>query len=382
MGRLAQIEKRLKEIYEELKKPKLKMEDLDLIEKEIDSLKEERENIKNNVENRTDLMKDIAEGNKGTIIKRFGGNNMPDKLKDNIENEDIEVRAMQQYLINGTRNMTETEERALTLSGSSAVVPTNIYNKLITDSKYSDLLSKATVIKDIGPGKINIPIASNVNAEWKTENEDVTHNPNTTLDKLELSGHELMRLIQLSGASASMSAGNFGDLMLDLLSSEVIETLEKSFISGSGTGQPKGLDNLTYIANTNLIEATTTIKADDLAKAVSLLPQKYSRNAVILVNSDMFYQISQFKGTSEYAYNMETGATKFLGKEIIVSEHLENDTIYIVDPKELYVRFSMPLQIEADRSVGFKSGSIFLRALTVVDAAWNSKAVIKVGLSA
>ena len=67
-----------------------------------------------------------------------------------------------------------------------------------------------------------------------------------------------------------------------------------------------------------------------------------------------------------------------LGREVVISEHMPANTIYIVDPRELYVRFAMPIQIEADRSSGFTSASINLRALCVVDAAWNAAAAVKI----
>lgn len=380
--RLEQIETRLLEINKELDNPNSNIEKL---ETEINNLVEEKKGILDNAQERKKIANDIANGSVETqIIKRFGDNEM-EYNKPIVQDENVEVRALQKYLINGTRDLTDQEQRSLNLSGSAAVVPTNIYNKLITDTKISDLLSRATVINDVGPGKVYIPIASNVAAEWKTENADLITETNTALTKLELGGFELMRVLQLSGAAASMSTGNFEGLMMELLGSEVIETLEKAFISGTGTGQPKGLDKLTWTANTNYIKtsgAAVKITAKDIAEAISLLPQKYARNAVILVNSDMLFQISQFKGTSEYAYNMADGATTFLGKQIIVSEHMADDTVYIVDAKELYVRFSMPLQIEADRSIGFRSASIYLRALCVVDAVFNPAAAVKVGLGA
>jgi len=189
--------------------------------------------------------------------------------------------------------------------------------------------------------------------------------------------------MQMSSAAATMSTGDFQNLMLKLLGDEVVETLEKSFIDGSGSGQPKGLDNLTWTPDTNQIlttDDTTPITAADIAEALSLLPQKYARNAVILCNSDMLFKIQSFKGTNEYAYDLAMPANKFLNKDIIVSEHMADDTIYIVDPSQLYVRFSLPIQVEADRSAGFTSASIYLRALTVVDAVWNPAACVAVGL--
>ena len=323
----------------------------------------------------------ITKGTAEYKILETRGMNMDIKQENNI---DLEVRALQKYLTSGTRNLSEVEERALNLAGSAAVLPTDIYNKLITSTKYSDLLNKATIIDQGGAGKIYIPIASNNAATWKTELAE-GNEASATLTKLELGGFELMRLLNLSGATSAMTVGNFENVMLELLASEVIETLEKSFISGVGTTQPLGLSQLSWTTDTNEIltaSAATPIAAADIAEGLSLLPQKYARNAVVIVNSDMLYNIQMVKGTNEYAFNLAEGATKFLGKSIIVSEHVSDNEVYIVDPKELYVRFAAPLAIEADRSAGFTSASIYLRSLTVVDAVWNPAAAVRIGLGA
>lgn len=326
----------------------------------------------------------------GVVISGAISQSRSNKEVKSMHNENtlVEIRGLQKFLTTGANTLTDQEQRALNVSGSAAVLPVEVQNQLITNSKYSDLMFRATVFNQGGAGKVNIPIASNTAASWKVENTDKIEGNSIeaapTLTKLELGGYELMRLMQMSAAASSMTVGGFESLMLELLGAEVIETLEKSFISGNGSGQPKGLDNLTWTAANKVTTATaaTEIKAADVAEALSLLPQKYARNAIILMNSDMLYKVSQFKGTTEYAYNMADGATKFLGKEIVVSEHMADDTVYIVDPKELYVRFAQPLMIEADRSAGFTSASIYLRALAVVDAAWNPAACVSVGLGA
>ena len=303
-------------------------------------------------------------------------------------NTELEIRALQKYL---TRQiMDEPEKRALTTTGAAVVIPSSVSNKLITSEKYSDLLYRATVINDGKPGKISIPIASNTAASWKLENYftttttgSTTYEAAPTMTNLELSGYELYRWMRMSAASYSLASDDFQSMMLNLLSSEVIETLEKGFIDGTGTDQPKGLDNLTWTTGTNEIltaSAATPIAAAHLAEALSLLPQKYARGAILLVNSDMAYNLSQFKGTTEYAYNMADGATKFLGHEIVVSEHMADDTAYWVDPKQLYVRFAMPIAIEANSSSGFTAAAIDMRALTVVDSAWSPSACVRVGL--
>lgn len=326
----------------------------------------------------------VKDGEYKTIDKFDGGKNM-ERL-----NNGLELKAFQKYLTSGVKTMTDTELSALSLSGSAAVIPTTIMKTLISDEKWSDLLHRATVMIEEHAGKIKIPIASNTAASWKIENSDVDAESNSyeaspILTNLELGGYELYRWSRISSASYSMATVEFQEMILELLSAEVVETLEKSFISGTGSGQPKGLDNLTWTPGTNqklTASEETPIGPADIATALSYLPQRYARNAIILMNADMLYKVSQFKGTQEYAFSLSDGATRFLGKEIVLSEHMADDTIYIIDPKQLYVRFAMPIQVEADRSSGFTAASIDLRALAVVDAAFNPSACVAVGLGA
>jgi HK97 family phage major capsid protein len=316
-----------------------------------------------------------------------GGNNT---MIEQQNNQELELRAFQKFVMSGGKqnSLTDIEQRALAIAGSGAVLPQEIMNKLITSGNYSDLLSRATVLNEPNSGKLYIPIASSTAASWKTENANSdggTYEATPTLTQLELGGFELYRWSRVSAASMSRSTAEFTTMMLNLLGSEVIEAIEKSFFSGGGTTEPTGLDELSWTPDTNQIltaSNVTPIAAADVAEALSLLPQKYARNAICLVNSDMAYQMSQFLGTAEYAYNMADGATRFLGKPVVVSEHMADDTVYFVDPRELYVRFSMPLTIEVDKSSGFTSASYDLRALTVVDAVWNPAACVAVGLGA
>lgn len=317
-------------------------------------------------------------------------NNMiSERNNKNMDNENIEIRSFQKYITGGMKTMTDVEQRALAVSGSAAVMPVLIAKELITGSKYSDLLHRATVFEESGASTLKVPIASATAASWKIENSSVdgeaaSYEAAPTLTSLDLKGYELYRWMRISAAASSLSTGNFQEMMLELLASEVIEALEKSFIDGTGTGQPKGLESLTWNAGNKVTttNSSTPIAASHIAEALSFLPQRHARNAIILVNADTLYNISMFKGTSEYAFDLSTGATKFMGHDIIVNEHVADDTVYIVNPKGLYVRFAAPIQVEANNSSGFTSAAIDLRALCVADAQWDPSACVSVGLGA
>lgn len=391
--RYNEIETRLSEISD-LLETNITDGELAELEQEVKDLKEEKRQLKQAAETRKNNAAAVANG-AGTKANWFNPPEERSKEKMNnenvkIEEQELEIRSLQKYVTGQFKSMTEVEQRALATSGAAAVMPVSVMNTLISNEKYSDLLHRATIINEGGAASVYVPIASNTAASWKVENSDVDGSSNSyeaspTLTKLELKGYELYRWMRLSAATHSMSTGNFTDHMLNLLSGEVIETLEKSFIDGSGTGQPKGLDNLTWGATNSVTttNASTPIAAADIAEGLSLLPQKYARGAVIMCNADTLYNtISLLKGTSEYAFSMSDGAQRFLSKEIIVNEHIADDVIYIVDPKELYVRFAAPIAVEANTSSGFTAAAIDLRALTVVDAAWNPTACIKVTVGA
>jgi HK97 family phage major capsid protein len=314
--------------------------------------------------------------------------NHNDFVKENQRmNNSDEIKAFQQYVSLGgdMRAMSDRMRNALTTGASGAFLPVDIFERMITDEKYSDLLRRATVINAAGAGTIKIPIADAHEASWKEEGDGVSPT-NPTLSSIDLGGMELMRAIQYSAAVDAMSIENFSEIMAGLVSSELVETLEKAFISGSiSAGQPhNGLEYLDWTLGVNLVEAgSSNITPEDVAKGLSLLPQKYNRNAVLLMNANTAYNtVDLFKGTSEYAYNLADGVSRFMGREIVISEHCSSDSIFIVDPVQLYVRFAMRPSVSVNRSVGFLSATTSMRCLAVVDYAWNSTACVKVAKKA
>jgi HK97 family phage major capsid protein len=292
--------------------------------------------------------------------------------------ENINLRSFQKYLTTGMKTLTDEEQRSLNLSGAAVVVPQSIYASLITDEKYSDLLYRATSFNDPRPGKIQVPIASNNNGVFHTELAPIGE-ASPTLTSLELGGYEIARLMQISAAAASMSAPEFESMMLNLLASEVVNGIEESVIKGTGIGEPKGLDNITWVLGTNDVAAALTVKVADIASGLSLLPSKYSKGSIILLNSKTLYALAQSESTGgSYAFNLADASEKFMGKELVVNENIADNTVYIVAPAQLYVRWSLPLQMELDKSAGFTSFSQYIRAAAVMDAKWNEKACVRV----
>lgn len=394
----AELDERMDKLPREKDLHKYSESALNGFKKEAEAIENRRAEIKKNIEKRQLLIDKVVNAKPGdgsgarylsSISKGKNGESIhatQEELRmmntgqlnnDLTKNEsgDLEVRSLQKFLTGVER--TPEERSALTTTGASAVIPKTVVDTLITDDKYSNLLSRATVLHEANRGETAIPISGKTSASWKVEGAEQTPE-NAKLTSINLLGYELMRLMSLSSAADSMATPQFRMLMLKLISEEVIETLEESFISGTGVDQAQGLDALDLTDTT--VTATDSIKAEDIADAISMLPQKYARNAIIMGSTKTLFRLSLL--ISKNDNTMATGSNGFLTKEIVPNEHMKDNEIYVVDPEQLYVKFAQQLQVESDRFSGFTSATINLRALAVVDARWNKKACAKVVVGA
>lgn len=368
-----QIETRLSQMPKPNEMTNLTDEVLNKHLHELQEIEARKLEIKNNVEARKKLEQRVIDFGKVIPKKGAKGEEMRDSNEEEIQKKEIEVRALQNYI---HHNALSVEERSsLTTTSSGAFIPTHVQDTLLTSEKYSDLLRHATHIKNENAnGETKIPLMSAfTSAVWKTEGATV---PSAigAITELVLKGYELMRLITISAAADSMSSDQFEQLLLNLLSEETIETLEESFIKGTGVNQPTGLDSMDLSLKT--VTAVETITVKDVAKAISKLPNKYARNAIIMGNSATLFELSLLVSQNDAV--LATGVDSFLKKEIVPNEHVKDNEIYIVDRSQLYVKFAKQIQIASDVSRGFREAEIDIRALAVVDAKWNPYAVAKV----
>lgn len=338
----------------------------------LQRLQDLKAEMKQRAEDRKTILKEIA-GGAGYVVRRGEDREKENKNRKENHMENIEIRAFQRYVSDGSaKNLTTEERAALTLDGSGAVVPTEIFNKLLHDRKYSDLLNRATVLNISTPGNVKIPVGSGITAAFKSEGDAVT--PSGTLSSLEIGGRELMGAVQYSAAVGAMATGEFTNFMADQLSKAITEALENDFVNN----ETKGLAVLEGVTEV----PATAINATSLADALAKLPQQYARNAIVMASAGTVYKsIGTVNAGGAYAFNLETGAQGFMGKEIVVNENVPDTHLFILDPKEIYVRFSMQPAVEVDKATGFLSAMNTMRALTVVDFAINPDAVVRVKIS-
>lgn len=293
--------------------------------------------------------------------------------------ENIEIRALQSYLCKGISNMDEDERRALTTTGSgAAVIPTEIADRIIMNAGHSILTDRANRFADGRRGKLVIPMAmpTGGGVGWHTELEPI-EGYDQTLGSVSLEGMELVKIVSASAAMNVMAVEQFSEYIQDLLAGELLDTLEKSYITGKkGTNGPAdGLDNLTLTGR--VITATDAITIENIADAVSKLPAKVQHGAIVMGNATTLAALLTTKGT--YAFDMRT-TLKDMGIELVQNPYVSSGKVYVVGQpsQSLFLNFWQPISVAASQDALFMNAGIAIRALAVVGFAWVPEYISKV----
>jgi len=236
MSRLQDIESRLSTIKELLNQDG---SDVDALTEETDRLIAERSAIIAKNENRFGLLKKIAD------------NTVPSSVVDSIpqtrstEENPLSPPAYRSAWLKKVRGieLNEAEKRAYSnASGYGAeAIPTQVSSEIISKvTEKAPLLGKIKLLHV--KGNVRFTVESNSdNAAVHTENQSASSAADTTTSVL-LSGYEILKIVEISGALHTMSMESFESWIIDALSDKIATKIEREIISGTGSGEPKGVE--------------------------------------------------------------------------------------------------------------------------------------------
>jgi HK97 family phage major capsid protein/HK97 family phage prohead protease len=213
----------------------------------------------------------------------------------------IERKAFTGFLRKGVERMQPDEVKALTVATDATagyLAPEQFASEIIKLLvQYSPIRTYARVVT-IGASEIKLPRrTSGTTGYWTGETDDRTGSQ-PAYEQLTLTPHELATFTDVSNA---LLEDNFYNLEGEL-ASEFAESFGKAegtaFVTGNGTGKPKGL-----LAATGIAEITTGVAADFPAlnpadKIIDLfhaLPQPHAQNAVWLMNRNTLATVRKWK---------------------------------------------------------------------------------------
>lgn len=337
--------------------------DLKALDAELDQLKLEEKELRSKIE--------LAEKMKNdTIIleERKVDTNMEERVYT-VESAEYRAGFLKDLM---GQKLSEVEERALTSAANSAggAIPTQTMNSIIDKLAQTSVLFNRVSVSYIA-GNVSFVVADAKNdAAFKAEGVDGTP-ADDTVTTVTLAGYELIKLVEMSAAVKAMSIDAFESYIVAEIGRKMAIAIENAIINGSGTGQPTGLLKAGEITNTGTFTKAAMTYAD-VVGLLAKLPTTYHQNACLVMNRELFFkEVAGLVDSSKKPIVVQDvqAPLKFnvLGYPVIIDDYMAADTIVFGDLSYYKLNFSMPPQIESDKSAGFKSGKTIYRGLAVVD---------------
>ncbi|ADL52150.1 phage major capsid protein [Clostridium cellulovorans] len=289
MKTLQQIIARKAELRTMLEEPKA---DLNAIEIELRELNEEQGQL----EKRERLIKEAGEinkGNTGEVRENFIIGN-----KENLEERDdkyssLEYRkAFMNYARTGVISNELRADATTMTTDLGAVIPTTVMNEIIQKLKsYGQIYSR--IRKTAFKGGVKIPTASvKPVATWKAEGTLSDKQKKTVKTFIEFSYYKLQCRIATSLEADTVALPVFEATIAADMAEAIVVAIEQSVISGSGTGEPKGI-----IKHTTEIpkDQQITIAAADISdwskwkkNVFAKIPLAYEGNGIWIMTKATF----------------------------------------------------------------------------------------------
>lgn len=169
-----------------------------------------------------------------------------------------------------------------------ATVPTTLAAAILEKKlKINILASRAFSFTLAGPYALPVqgdaPIGYWVDELDDGDDEDLVTESSATTDKKELGDNFLAARVTFSWKLLKTSAFNIEQFVANLAGRKLASTEETAFVSGTGTGQPKGLRTESGIPTIHQIGAG--LAYDDVVALYHKLPAQYRQNAVWLASN-------------------------------------------------------------------------------------------------
>ena len=336
--RLKEIEKRLAAIRTEVSSPDITEERLAELETEVTSLQEERAQLLENVERRNRLLASLANGEP---VPDPEGNPTPARVIRSFQNGDGAAeqvdkyatmeyrRAFMEYVTRGTAIPEEYRTHQTTKTTDvGAVIPSNVLNQIVEKMESTGMILPL-VTRTAYKGGVGIP-KSTVKpvATWVNEGAGSDKQKKNAQKEgmITFAYHKLRCAVAVSLETDTMAIPAFEALIINNIVEAMTKALEQAIITGTGSGQPKGIATETPEAGQTV--ETSAPKYQDLLDAEAALPIAYEQGAVWCMTKKTFmgyYGIVDKNGQPIARVNYGiSGKPEYtlLGRKVIANDYL------------------------------------------------------------
>lgn len=169
-----------------------------------------------------------------------------------------------------------------------SVIPTTVMEKIIEKLEATGMILPL-VTRTSYKGGLSIPLSSvKPVATWVAEGSTSDKQKKTT-GEIVFSYYKLRCAVSVSFETDVVTLAVFESTLINNITEAMVKALEQSIISGTGTGQPKGILAETPVEGQALeIAAASDITYSDLIAAEAALPLEYEQDAVWCMSKKSF----------------------------------------------------------------------------------------------
>lgn len=282
----------------------------------------------------------------------------PEAKKEERSTEELEARAFETFL---------REQRAegnMEKGTNGAVIPTTIANRIIDTVKQVAPIYALTTKFNV-KGKLQFPVAKDsITTGYQTEFTDIASSA-VSFENVELDGYLIGALSKVSVSLINNAQFDIVGYVVNKIAQSIAEFLEKELIKGSTN--IKGITDASYEGKG--VQKVTSFKkgvisTDDLIETQGEVKMNRQDGCQWLMNQGMLNEVRKLKDNNgQYVLNpdLRTGfGFMLLGKPVMISDEMPNDTIVYGDWSAMYVNIHEDINIRqlnevyaAQHGVGF-----------------------------
>ena len=343
--RIKEIEARLAAIKQEIETRGAEMTaaEIDALEQETTQLTEERAGLIAAAEKRNGILDNIAKG-AGVVSRSFEQRGQQEEKPDDPfgtpEYRSAWLKQLRRLPLTEAENRAFMEARAYAnASGTGAeVIPTQTANEIISKVKtLAPMLNEVTLLHVKGAVKFAVEGANNA-AAIHAENAAITPAADT-LTTVQLSGYEIIKLVQISDTVMTMSIAAFESWIVDMLAEAIARKVEDLLINGTGSSQPTGIDkaNTWDAANSVTVTKTGSLTAANVQALIGLLPSGYDRNGKFVMNKKtLFTDFMPLQDNSKnHIVTVQNNAYFVYGYPVLLSDYVADHEAFLGDYKKV-----------------------------------------------
>lgn len=354
--------------------------DLDALEAEVRAINEELETRKNTEAKKAEVRDAIANGTQpAEKIKEF---KEVTKMEERIFTpETVEYRDA--YMKNLQGKPMSIEERTA-LSGASYVIPTETLNKIYGKLEENQLIREIDAL--YVPGYVSVPTAATVNdASWIAM-ASASSDSSDAMGTVSLTAKKLIKTIEITADIQAMSIPAFQGWLVNKLAQKMEAAICAAIVNGAGsTSVPQGVGQCGITTSTAIAGATLA----KLSAFMGGLKAPYHNGAIWVMSAENFFTYVLPLASDSNGYLVQDGiGYRLLGHRVVLDDNVDAckfksgstaeaanaDHIIFGNFKAGYVfNFGEGIQVEADNSVSFRSGSTVYRAMALCDGAVADK---------